>query len=340
MLKRESISKSIEGQLRYLAFSLEGRGKLALYDLHKYCEDFSAHLLNQVYGYNLENLNLKSFNEPGMDLGDEDNEVAFQVTTNKKSKKINETLEKITEEQIEKYESFFVFIIGTKQSTYKITEALAERVNFTKDNILDIWDIISRVNSLPIGQMRKIDEFLKSEIGKVYSMFEGEEESTLLKDTPTLIFSNCKAMVNYLKEKHHPLNISDEEEKEMEEGIRLLMNALIDLPLETRKFFNALVHKSDYVFQYDSLCVSFDKMKRYVNISEQKYYEELKILKNDDLIKFDEDFEGNITIVLSGLCSKGYALLNIVEFVDGNEITLEEVLVNFNLSAFAIEDRF
>ncbi|MED2737162.1 SMEK domain-containing protein [Bacillus toyonensis] len=336
-MNREIISKKIEGLLEYLAFSLESRGKLALYDLHKYCEDFSALLLNQVYGYNLVNLNIKRFNEPGMDLGDKENKIAIQVTTNKKSKKIKETLEKITDEQKATYECFFVLIVGTKQKKYNIEEELAEPIGFSKDNIFDIYDIIIRVNSLPIEQMIETLEFLRREISKVYWLFESEIGAYLLQGTPTLIFSNCKALVEHYESIHKPLDISEEEEREMEEGIRDFMNAIISLPPATREFFLNLVIKVEYSRDFDAKCISYQKMKRFVLLSEQEYNEELNILKSDNLIDYEEDYLGNLFIVLSGLCSKNNALNHILEFVDEKKVKLEDILFKFDLSAFAIE---
>lgn len=320
-----------------MAFSLESRGKLALYDLHKYSEDFSAHFLNQVYGYNLENLNLKKFNEPGMDLGDQDNKIAFQVTTNKKSKKINDTLKKLTDEQKEMFKSFMIFIIGYKQRKYTINEDLAEQVGFTKENILDIADVMRRINTLTIEQMMEINDFLKSELCKVSWLFECGKGLSLLSENPTLIFPNCKALVEHYEIKWDPLNITEEQEREMEEGIRDLLNAIISLPPLTREFFLNLVIKAKYNRDFDAICISYEKMKRFVPISEQEYIEELNILKTDNLIDFEEDYLENLFIVLSGLCSKNNALNHILEFVDEKKVKLEDVILKFDLSAFALE---
>ncbi|MGN5650888.1 SMEK domain-containing protein [Bacillus sp. Brlt_9] len=336
ILHTEQLSKSIGQQLIYLAYTLEIRGKLSLFDLHKYCEDFSKHLLNLMYGYNLENLNEQNFNEPGMDLGDKVQKVAIQVTTNKSSAKINETLDKMTDEQKETYEKFIVLILGTKQKTYTIKDELARPVNFTKDNILDITDLLLRINSLTANQMKEVDEFLQSEVIKVYREIDIEDGSGLLKETPTLNFSNCKALVEFIKEEFNA-DISEKDASEIEEGIRTLMNALISLAPSTREFFYALVIKSEHSTKYDAMCVNYNKMKRSVNLTEQVYNEELRLLYDDDLIKCDDDFDGNISIILSGLCKNYYALGNILDFVNAKSINLEDVLVKCDLSAFAIE---
>ncbi|KMQ18029.1 SMEK domain-containing protein [Bacillus mycoides] len=337
ILRTEQLSKSIEQQLIYLAFTLDVRGKLSLFDLHKYCEDFSKNLLNLMYGYRLENLNEQNFNEPGMDLGDRVNEVAIQVTTNKTSLKINETLEKITPVQKESYKKFIVLILGTKQKRYTIKSHLASPVNFTEDNIWDIIDLLQRINSLTALQMKKVDDFLKDEIINVYRGIESEEGSGLLKETQTLIFTNCKAMVQYQESMADWLEINEEEEKEMEEEIRALMNVLSSLPPVTIEFFYALVVKSEYIGKFDEMRVDYDVMKRFVKLTEKEYCEELDILKANDLISFDTDFDDKTTICLSSRRRKSTALNNITDFVKAKNIDLEDVLVKFDLSSFAIE---
>lgn len=320
-----------------MAFTLDIRGKLSLFDLHKYCEDFSKNLLNLMYGYNLENLNEQNFNEPGMDLGDRVQKVAIQVTTNKTSAKINETLGKITDDQKEIYEKFIVLILGTKQKRYSIKSHLADPVNFTGDNVWDIIDLLQRINSLAANQMEEVDNFLQSEIIKVYRGIESEEGSGILRETQTLNFTNCKAMVRYQESIAEWLTVNEGEEQEMEEGIRDLMNVLISLPPVTIEFFYSLVVKSEYIPRFDEMRVGYDVMKRFVKLSEKEFCEELDILETNDLISYDLDFEDKRTICLSGVCGKSRSLCNIVEFVNEKNIDLEDVLVKFNLSTFAIE---
>jgi hypothetical protein len=48
----------------------------------------------------LVNLNENRSNAPGLDLGDEANGIAFQVTAERTSAKVNETLAKLTAAQI------------------------------------------------------------------------------------------------------------------------------------------------------------------------------------------------------------------------------------------------
>ncbi|RXM43911.1 SMEK domain-containing protein [Flavobacterium sp. YO12] len=70
------------------------RCSLGFTDLNKVSEDFFAKLLNRIYNYSLINLNENRSNEPGLDIGDESNSIAYQVTSQVDSSKITSTLEK------------------------------------------------------------------------------------------------------------------------------------------------------------------------------------------------------------------------------------------------------
>jgi hypothetical protein len=67
--------------------------------------------LNEIYGYNLENLNYDHENYPGIDLGDKINKIGFQITTRKDARKIKECLEKFAEGQSKVYINGIRFLI-------------------------------------------------------------------------------------------------------------------------------------------------------------------------------------------------------------------------------------
>ena len=90
------------------------RCSMKLFDLNKVCEDFFCKLLNEIYGYSLTNLNAERSNQPGIDLGDEGRSIAFQITSQSDSSKVNDTLEKISDEQFAKYSGNQDFHYWTK----------------------------------------------------------------------------------------------------------------------------------------------------------------------------------------------------------------------------------
>jgi hypothetical protein len=83
MLKREDYIKRISLNLAVLRAHVEQMGYMQLFDSHIIAEDFMARLLNIVFGYALENLNYIHKNQPGVDLGDSTNGIAFQIQAKK-----------------------------------------------------------------------------------------------------------------------------------------------------------------------------------------------------------------------------------------------------------------
>lgn len=170
--------------LSNLSNQITFRCSLGFTDLNKVSEDFFSRFLNLVYGYNLKNLNTERSNEPGLDLGDEGKSVAFQVTSQADSAKINNTLEKITDDQQKKFKLIKILIIGEKQGTYTAIKAdLIEKFQYQKRgqthsedfvsfNLVDIKDLLRDVITLDFKDIHDIYKFIKEEIQNVFIELE------------------------------------------------------------------------------------------------------------------------------------------------------------------------
>lgn len=89
-------------------------------------ELFIEELLNIVYqpkGYSFKNLNYKKKNHPALDLGDEENKIAWQVTAthaDSLNKKIKSTLESLILYNCDKtYNQIYIFSLAGKPKTIK-----------------------------------------------------------------------------------------------------------------------------------------------------------------------------------------------------------------------------
>src|SRR4051794_38151208 len=112
MLTRGYFIGEIVDALSDVASQVSTRGRLGLTDLNKHAEDFFKTILNYLFSYSLENLNDDRSNAPGLDLGDEANGVAFQITAERTSAKVNDTLAKLTAGQIATYPRIRVLMIA------------------------------------------------------------------------------------------------------------------------------------------------------------------------------------------------------------------------------------
>ncbi len=168
MLTRGVIIGKIVDDFASLSQEIEMRNKLGQFDLSKFCEDFFKEVLNITYNLNLSNLNKTRSNFPGLDLGDNKNKIAYQVTSQYSSNKINETLRKIGKDQAEIYKKILVFIIGQKQGKYSIEADLSKTYDFTpRENIQDINSLLREIVLLDSDKLDILNTLFHREFRKV-----------------------------------------------------------------------------------------------------------------------------------------------------------------------------
>ncbi len=182
-------------------FELESKSKQGLTDDDKYWEDIICGVLNICYGFNLANLNHEKKNFPGIDLGNDITGLGIQVTIDKSSGKIKDTLIKITDNKVyEKYKSLKIFILGKKQISYSISGVdWKQYVDFDvcKD-ILDFSDVENRCQNLSSKKLEELISFLEQEV-----MLRLDIGSIMKNETK----SKIKRYTQYLKETNSKINI-------------------------------------------------------------------------------------------------------------------------------------
>lgn len=140
--------------------------KQGLLDVNLTLEDAMIPILREVYQLpKLINLNAKQKNYPGIDLGDEFDRIAFQVTSTNTLEKVKKTLKVFLEQGFESnFDELYILMLSDKQKSYlqeatdKITE---DKFNFcTKKHIIDLSDLLSVISSMRLtAQKRMLHEF-------------------------------------------------------------------------------------------------------------------------------------------------------------------------------------
>lgn len=162
----------IENQLRSVVGRLMAEIDLATSqgrsDVNIISEDAWIPILQEVYQCpNLVNLNRTKKNFPGVDLGDESERVAFQVTASTDLDKIKSTLEQFRKSNLKKYfDELYIFILRSKQKSYSqesIDRIIGDEISFdVKKHIIDPSDVLSVLTGLRLGtQERMLEEFKK-----------------------------------------------------------------------------------------------------------------------------------------------------------------------------------
>ncbi|MFH0892461.1 MAG: ABC-three component system protein [Candidatus Falkowbacteria bacterium] len=164
MYTRSIYLNKINNHLIILASSIKTKNQLFLTDDNKWSENFFKDLLNKICGCNLNNLNIKEKNYPGIDLGDTASRLCIQVTASNTSKKIQDTLDVSKKyKRHEEYDSIVILVVGYKKKYTK--KFVSDFASFNPDS--DIWDIrtvLDKIEPLDADRMREIVEYLDSEL--------------------------------------------------------------------------------------------------------------------------------------------------------------------------------
>lgn len=214
----EILKKKIAFDLAVLSRYIEGLNSIHYFDINTSSEDFFKGLLNRIYGYELENINITDMNACAIDLGDKNNKIAIQVTSDKKSDKIKYTLEKFLEKELYKeYSKLIILVITEKQSSYSITFETNGKFNFGKDNIIDYKDIIKEINGKDTQKLQEIFEFIEQE----FSIPHNAKNRNTSNEIDTII-----NLISFISDNklEIPLNIGEQYEPDPEYKIEKRFN--------------------------------------------------------------------------------------------------------------------
>jgi hypothetical protein len=156
----------IEDKLGILAYRINLKGRLNILDLHIHSENFYAHLLNQLFGWTLENLNPFKQNVESIDLIDKKNKLIVQVSATNTKQKIEAALQK---EIIKSYPDYtFKFISISKEASdlRKKTFFNPHSISFNpKADIIDNKSILDSVLSSHIDNQISLYRLIQKELG-------------------------------------------------------------------------------------------------------------------------------------------------------------------------------
>jgi len=164
MNRRELKLKTISNQFAIWEVRIQNLTSLNLYDANLFSETSICNILNAIFNYKLKNVNLLVQNHPAIDLADDYNKIAVQVTSSKTKAKIQATIDKFFNNELEKkYDEILIIILGKKQKSYSNINVKKEFA-FDKDrHILDFKDLLKFISLLPTRRIEKIANLLEQE---------------------------------------------------------------------------------------------------------------------------------------------------------------------------------
>lgn len=338
MITRGYYIGQIIDELSSVTEKVRNRAKLGLTDIHVHLEDFYRSILNITLDLELNNLNQERKNSPGLDLGDEVEGIAFQITGTNSSKKINRTLEKASN-QVAKFPRIKILTLQNKQSSYSIEKKLAQPFGFTEEDIWDVNNVLNEVMYLEIDKLQSLSEIISKELARVKIELEipdqdGKYQTNIdkyVENIPKARFSGVSAYFDF----HSSRNESFEPTKEeVELDFKLLIKTLKKLPRITRQFYAMIYSRSEW--SDTEKYINQDYLKRICSFPDMEG--ELRLLDEAGLCWWSEpdDYGQSATfqIRFPAKAKSDYFSFEFNEFVEANNLSLENVLVTLDLSGF------
>lgn len=337
MLTRGHLIGQLVDDFASLAAQARQRGKLHLFDIHTYVEDFICEVLNRVYGLELVNLNKDSLNHPGLDLGDKAKRIAFQITADKTTNKMKETLKKVTADDKAAYDLIRVFVIGEKQGSYALDDEPFTSFGFTKDNILDFDDLCAALMPLGLPELMNLARYVRDELRRVIVELEIPDENGITQSSidayvealPKPTLSDAAKM-----DAHYAHAGLDFDQKDAADRIKELSEMLAPLPRQTREVFRLMVQRRRSESMSTDRFFIHDATLRRI-YQREDLPEDLQLLDEAGLVDYTDWGDGRAPfwkLMIPGWGTNFHMVF--VEYANAKGINLNKPLVALDFSDF------
>lgn len=152
-----------------LSTQVEASAAMGLYDLHRVSEGAVLGVLRELFGWRkLRNLNAdERKNFPGIDLADDEAQVAVQVTGTPDLAKLKYTIETFLAHKLDKhYKRLVIYVLTRKQASYSqdaIDRIAHDRIAVSgSSDILDFRDVCTKAAHADPKQLLTVLEVLRS----------------------------------------------------------------------------------------------------------------------------------------------------------------------------------
>ena len=156
---------AISDGLAFIKTACEQRGWLKFFDNHVVSQSIFCRFLNTAFNLSLVEMDQIKANFPAIDLGDSTNRIAYQVTSERGGDKVQHTLDKFVEHDLDKqYDTLRILIIGDRQSTYK-TVTVPSSVQFDCErDIMGIEELVKLLGTLDLQRLEALQSIMIREV--------------------------------------------------------------------------------------------------------------------------------------------------------------------------------
>jgi hypothetical protein len=165
VFKRTDALSVIADGLAWIKMSCELRGLLKLFDNNVVAQRFFCQLLNATLDLALKVMDDIRTNYPAIDLGDSTKRIAYQITTEKRSNKVQNTLDTFVQHGLNQhYDTLKILVIGDRQVTYEAVEVPHELKFDCDTDILDIQGLLKQIDLLDTAHLEKLQAIFEQEM--------------------------------------------------------------------------------------------------------------------------------------------------------------------------------
>lgn len=153
-MNQQASIQNIANYLGIFVNQVKASNAAFLNDINKIAEPVLIPILRIIFDCpDLYDLNLDQGNFPGVDLGDKNKRIAFQITATKGNDKIKHTLEKFSKYDLhQQFDELYVYILTEKQGFYSDSDygkLLNNCIDFDQHkHILDFKDLMRKVQAI------------------------------------------------------------------------------------------------------------------------------------------------------------------------------------------------
>jgi hypothetical protein len=316
--------KEIEGKLVQIAGSVKMSNSVGKMDINIDMERLFKKILNALYSLDLIDLNVKISNYPAIDLGDEDSQICFQVTSTNTSVKIKDTIATFKRHNLDKIYNKLSFLVLTYDDPCNAEDK--DKVNKIETSAVSLSGLYKNIHGLENeGLIRRIHRLMQEFNLTLPINSDFPEEPEL-----QYYVGSIQRLINQigLKEKTEQKEIT-QLGNEMDEFGKLLSS----LTAEQRYVLFKIVHKSKLDPSYHEVLYITSTTAQIEFTAQENWV--ITSLIDRDLIWVDNEWSvGSDSRVITVLRLSGLSKLSLnifaelKVFCEGDKDLLREMLVS------------
>jgi hypothetical protein len=302
-IKREEILKTLAERFSTFSKVVTIENKTGYNDINKSAERLFMDILNITYKLTLRDMNDIQDNYPAIDLGDYNQRVCIQVTSESTNQKFKKTLEKFKEKQLDRDFNKIVFLIISNKRKCTLTD------RDIKTEVINLNDVFIAISKLDDRDVFYINDYINRNLA---SRIEPSDSILPSNIFPSYRTSTPNAFIKFLDLENEP-----DLKQELLNDLKSFSQMLTTLTKHQREFIFYIMlmgqfPKNSYGrdSEHTVMITTAELNQVFGNIGHQIYH----VLKSKNIVWLNDEYEPDN----DGRCIQVMELYYRGELEDGN----------------------